>query len=171
MSNKIHAMKLSREYTQANFTWVLSLILTAVLLFNSFDFKGESLKGTTFSLFVAYAFFTAIQLFITWMVRKDLVTFGEIRNRTRKLGYIQLLSLLTGNIFTVAFAFNLINKKKTPEYTFAVYMVLTQVFIIAISALNLFKPYVADTFLVAMFMLIAITDLPSGCIAPYGKIC
>ena len=39
---------------------------------------------------------------------------------------------------------------------FAVYMLLTQVFIIAISALNLFKPYVSDTFLPAMIILIGI---------------
>ena len=63
---------------------------------------------------------------------------------------------MTGNIFTVAFAFNLIKKQKTPEYTFAVYMLLTQVFIIAISSLNLFKSYVADSFLTAMIILLGI---------------
>ncbi|WP_438297738.1 ABC transporter permease [Sporosarcina sp. FA15] len=154
--NKKHALKLSREYTQANFTWIISLILTVVLLLNSFNFKEGELKSSVFSLFAAYALFTIFQMILTWMVKRDLLTIGEIRSSTRKLGYIQLFSIMTGNIFTVAFAFNLIKKKKTPEYTFAVYMLLTQVFIIAISSLNLFKSYVADSFLTAMIILLGI---------------
>ena len=154
--NKKHALKLSREYTQANFTWIISLILTAVLLSNSFDFKEGELKGSVFSVFAAYAFFTIFQIIITRIVKRDLLAIGEIRSSTRKLGYIQLFSIVTGNIFTVAFAFNLIKKQKTPEYTFAVYMLLTQIFIIAISSLNLFKSYVADTFLAAMIILLGI---------------
>ena len=63
--NKKHALKLSREYTQANFTWIISLILTVVLLLNSFDFKEGELKGSVFSVFVAYAFFTIFQIIIT----------------------------------------------------------------------------------------------------------
>ena len=51
---------------------------------------------------------------------------------------------------------HLINKRKTPEYTFAVYMFLTQLFVIAISAVNIFKPYVTDTFPAAMVLLLVI---------------
>jgi len=156
MENKKHALKLSREYTQAKFTWIVSLILTMVLLLNSFDFKSRELKGSVFIIFVTYAVFTVLQIFITWMVKRDILASGEIRTSTRKFGYIQLFSIVTGNVFIVAFAFNLLKKKKTPEYTFAVYMLLAQVFIIAISALNLFKPYVADTFLLSMVILIGI---------------
>ncbi|MBO0602814.1 ABC transporter permease [Sporosarcina sp. E16_3] len=156
MLNKKHVLKISREYTQANFTWIISLILTVVLLLNSFNFKEGELKGSVFSVFAAYAFFTIFQTILTWMVKRNLLTVGEIRSSTRKLGYVQLFSVVTGNVFTVAFAFNLIKKQKTPEYTFAVYMLLTQVFIIAISSLNLFKSYVADSFLSAMIILLGI---------------
>ena len=156
MMNKKHILKLSREYTQANFTWIVSLILTMVLLMNSFDFKSGVLKSSTFIVFVAYAVFTVLQILITWMVKRDILASGKIRTSTRKLGYIQLFSIAIGNVFIVAFAFNLLKKSKTPEYTFAVYMLLTQVCIIAISALNLFKAYVSDTFLLAMIILIGI---------------
>ncbi len=52
----------------------------------------------------------------------------------------------------------LVSKTKTAEYTFAAYAFITQLFIIGISALNLFKSYVTDTFLVAMglFLILAI---------------
>ena len=89
---------------------------------------------------------------------------GEIRKGTRRLGYIQLLSLVTGNVFAAAFAFALINKRKTPEYTFAVYMFLTQLFVIAISAVNIFKPYVTDTFPAAMVFLLGHCGFPFSCV-------
>ncbi|KAB2330524.1 ABC transporter permease [Cytobacillus depressus] len=153
---KKHALKLSPEYTQASFTWITSLALTMIFLISSIDFSAKAIKPFVFSVFVAYALFTCIQVLITFMIKKDLQRFGYLRTSTRKLGIIQLLSILTGNIFIVTFAFQLIKEKKTPEYTFAGYMLLTHIFIMAVSALNLFKPYVADTFLPAMFALFII---------------
>lgn len=156
ISNQKHALKLSRDYTQANFAWILSLIVTLLLLVNSFNFKEGTLKGAVFTVFLVYFVFTVFQLFLTWKMKRDLLNTGEIQSKTRKLGYIQLLSILSANIFIASFAFNIIKKKKTPEYTFAVYMLLTQIFILAISSLNLFKPYVTDTFLPAMGILTGI---------------
>ncbi|MBX4150476.1 ABC transporter permease [Paenibacillus sp. FSL W7-1279] len=151
-----HQLKSSHEYSQASFTWVISLTLTVILLLNSFDFTGGTIKPWVFAAFAAYALFTIIQIIITLLIRRDLHSQGEIRRSTRILGYIQLLSIVTGNLFTVTFGFNLIKKQKPPEYTIAVYMLLTQLFVIAVSALNLFKPYVSNTFLPAMALLLII---------------
>ncbi|MGY5341892.1 ABC transporter permease [Paenibacillus glucanolyticus] len=149
-----HQLKSSHEYSQASFTWVISLTLTVILLLNSFDFTGGTIKPWVFTAFAVYALFTIIQIIITLLIRRDLRSQGEIRRSTRILGYIQLLSIVTGNLFTVTFGFNLIKKQKPPEYTIAVYMLLTQLFVIAVSALNLFKPYVSNTFLPAMATLL-----------------
>lgn len=46
--------------------------------------------------------------------------------------------------------------RKAPEYTLAVYMLLAQLAVIVVTALNVFKPYVADTFLTGMFILVAV---------------
>ncbi|GAB6929094.1 hypothetical protein JCM10914A_30770 [Paenibacillus sp. JCM 10914] len=154
-----HQLKSSHEYSQANFTWVISLTLTVILLLNSFDFAGGTIKPWVFAAFAAYAFFTIIQIVITLLIRSDLLKLGEIKRSTRILGYIQLLSLLTGNLFTVTFGFNLIKRNRPPEYTIAVYMFLTQLYVIAISALNLFKPYVSNTFLPAMGLLLVIAAI------------
>ncbi|MDW0117170.1 ABC transporter permease [Sporosarcina thermotolerans] len=151
-----HALAVSKEYPQANFTWIISLVVSLIFLGNSFSFKTGEINTILFAIFIAYLITTLLQLFITWKMKRDLLSNGEIRLGTRRLGYIQLLSLVTGNIFTAAFAFNLINKRKTPEYTFAVYMFLTQLFVIAISAVNIFKPYVTDTFPAAMLVLLVI---------------
>lgn len=154
--NNRHALVLSKEYPQANFTWIISLIVTLIFLANSFSWKTGELKTFVFALFIVYFATTLFQMFIVWRMRKDLLGYGEIRKGTRRLGYVQFVSLSVGNIFAAAFAFNLINKRKTPEYTFAVYMFLTQLFVIAISAMNIFKPYVTDTFVVAMAILLVI---------------
>ncbi|MDW0111204.1 ABC transporter permease [Sporosarcina aquimarina] len=154
--NNRHALVISKEYPQANFTWILSLALALIFLWNSFSTKIEGLNLFVFTLFCAYTVTAVFQLFITMKMKRDLLSTGEIRTTTRRLGYIQLASLLTGNIFAAAFAFTLVNKRKTPEYTFAVYMLLTQLAVIAISSVNLFKPYVSDTFLIAMGSLLLI---------------
>ncbi|MFD2444787.1 ABC transporter permease [Bacillus sp. CGMCC 1.16607] len=153
---KKHALKLSLDYTKANFALVTSLALTLVLLLISIDFEKQSIKPYVFSVFVLHALFTTIQIFLTQMIKHDLHKLGYVRQATRRWGYIQLFSILIGNIFITIFSFHLIKRKMTTEYTFAVYMVITQIFVISLSALNLFKPYVADTFLLAMFILIAI---------------
>ena len=151
-----HQLKSSQEYSQASFTSVVSFVLTVILLLNSYDFAGKTIKPYILAVFAAYAIFTILQVVITVMVRRDLLREGQIRRSTRSLGYIQLLSIVTGNLFVVTFAFNLIKKQKNPEYTIAVYMLLTQLFVIALSALNVFKPYVADTFLLGMAVLLIV---------------
>ncbi|WP_346764034.1 ABC transporter permease [Psychrobacillus sp. BL-248-WT-3] len=156
VSKKQHALKLSREYTQANFAGVLSILLTIVLLFNSFNFDMGTLKPIAGSISAIYAFFTAFQYFIIWKMKRELLSLGHLKNATRRLGYIQVTALLIGNIFVASFGFNLIKEKKTPEYTFSIWMIFTQLFILVISALNLFKPYVSDTFLPAMGALLVI---------------
>ncbi|TWT25452.1 ABC transporter permease [Planomicrobium sp. CPCC 101110] len=148
---------MSSEYTQSSFTSVVSLALTLVLLANSFNFSTGGVKAAVFAAALAYAVFTAIQWSITLMIKRDLAKSGHIRKRTRRLGYIQLLSLLTANVFTAVFGFQLLKKQKTPEYTFAVYMVVVQISLLAVSALNLFKPYVADLFPIGMLALMAVT--------------
>lgn len=151
-----HALAVSREYPQANFTWIITLIVSLIFLGNSFSLKTGDMNMVLFAFFIAYLATALFQFFIAWRMKKDLLGHGEIRKGTRRLGYVQLISLVIGNVFAAAFAFNIINKRKTPEYTFAVYMFLTQLFVIAISAMNIFKPYVTDTFPATMAVLLVI---------------
>lgn len=153
---KKFALKATSEYAQANFALVVSIALTLIFLLAGIDFSTGAIKPVFFSLFIAYAVFSIIQSFIAYQVKRDLKRDGVIRSSTRMWGYFQLLSVLVGNIFTTAFAFGLIKKKKTPQYLFTMFMLMTQFYVIAVSSLNLFKPYVANTFLMGMFLLLAI---------------
>ncbi|WP_028546269.1 ABC transporter permease [Paenibacillus taiwanensis] len=149
-----YRLKTSPEYSQANLAWIVSLVLSILLLLNSYSLTEQISKPYVFIGFVVYALFTVIQFMVVLLIRRDLIRFGHIRGKTRALGYIQLFSIATGNVFIATAAFGLIKRHKSAEYTLAVYMLLTQLFIIAASGLNLFKPYVTDTFLPAMFVLV-----------------
>ena len=61
--DKKKVLKLSQEYTQASFTWITSLALTIILVVNSFDFATKMIKPFVFSVFIAYAVFTGLQVF------------------------------------------------------------------------------------------------------------
>ncbi|MCE5173651.1 ABC transporter permease [Paenibacillus profundus] len=151
-----HKLKSFQEYSQASFAWIISSVLSVILFINSYDFTSKTMKPYVLAASVIYAAFTLLQLIITAKIRRDILVHGHIKNSTRALGYIQILSILTGNVFIVTSACSLIKKDKPPEYTIAVYMLLTQLFVIAVSEINLFKPYVADTFPLAMLILLAI---------------
>lgn len=153
---KSQQLKWSPEYMQSQFVWVVSLLITAVFLVCSYDFASGAIKPVLFAVFSVYALFTFIQVLITWLIRRDVVKYGEIRSITRRIGYIQLISIVSGNIFTAVFAMHFIKKKTTSQYTLAVYLLVTQIFVIAVSSLNLFKPYVTDTFIPSMFVLVGI---------------
>ncbi|RPK27912.1 ABC transporter permease [Paenibacillus xylanexedens] len=149
-------LKSSREYSQASFAWITSLLLTALLLFNSYDWSEQAFKPFLLLILGIYVFFTLVQSIITLRIRKDLIRTGTVTALTRRIAWVQLLAIISGNIFIVTAAFHLIRKARNVEYTFAVYMLLTQLFVIGVSALNVFKPYVADNFLPAMAVLIFI---------------
>lgn len=151
---KKHSLKLSTEYKQAGFAAVMSLALTVILLLASFDYGARGTNASLLLVALIYTMFTFIQLFIVWKVKRDLTSGGYVLPITRKLGYFQLLSIFVGNVFISTSALLLIKEKKAPAYIYSAYMVVTQFFVIAVSALNLFKPYVADTFPLAMLLLL-----------------
>ncbi|MGQ8872656.1 ABC transporter permease [Paenibacillus sp. TSA_86.1] len=149
-------LKSSQEYSQASFAWITSVLLTLLLLLNSYDWSGQAFKPFIAGVTGIYLFFTLIQSLLVIRIRQNLIRLGAIHDLTRRLAWIQMLAVFTGNIFVVTAAFHLIRKRKSIEYTFAVYALLTQLFVIGVSALNVFKPYVADTFLPSMAALLCI---------------
>ena len=153
---KTHSLKLSAEYKQSGFALIMSAVVAVVLLFVSFDIQSKEVNQPLFLVFSTYAFFTLIQLAIWWKVRRDITKVGYVLPATRKLGIFQIVSILTGNIFTGVAGFLLAKQKTTPEYVYGTYMLVTQFFIIGVSALNIFKPYVADSFPLAMLILLII---------------
>jgi peptide/nickel transport system permease protein len=147
-------LKSSQEYGQASFAGIVSLALGLVLLLNSYVPGDGSFKPAVLIASIAYFAFALLELAVWALIRSDLIRFGAIRRSTRMLGYVLLLSILTANVFVATTAFQLIKQKKSAAYTLAVYSLLTTLLVFAVSALNLFKPYVANGFVIGMFLLI-----------------
>lgn len=156
------ALKSSPLYTQANFALVLSLVLFIILFSSSIRYSDGSIKPLMMGVALTNGLFTLLQWFITSRIKKDLLRKGSVAKQTRRLGYIQLVSLLVGNLFIVVFAFQFVKEKVTAEYIFTCYMILTQLVMIGLSALNVFKPYVADLFPVSMLAMFILTGIQIG---------
>lgn len=144
----------SPEYSQASFAGIVSLAVAAVLLLSGIDWAAGGLKPFWAAAAAAYLLFGLLQLGVMALIRRDLLVQGEIRTATRRLGWVLLLSLLSANLFVGTAAYQLVKRHKTPAYILAGYTLLTTVFVFAVSALNMFKPYVADAFLLGMGLLL-----------------
>ncbi|WP_138754560.1 ABC transporter permease [Paenibacillus sinopodophylli] len=152
-------LKSSQEYGQASFSGIVSLALALVLLLNSYIPSTGAFKPVVLIASLTYFIFTLLQLAVWSLIRRDLIQFGAIKRSTRLLGYVLLLSILSANLFIATAAFQLLKVKKSSAYTLSVYAALTTLLVFAVSALNIFKPYVANGFLIGMFLLIIVTVL------------
>lgn len=151
--------KLSRftEYKTATFATGITFAIFLVLLFGAFDFATQSFQMGNVSLSLVYLVSSAVQALVTMLIKRDILSAGDIKPLTRKLGFVMILFLLTANIFIAIAAFTLIKKDKGIEYNLSIYAVLTSFAVLAISMLNLFKEYVANTFMLGMGLLAALT--------------
>ncbi|MBH5318796.1 ABC transporter permease [Paenibacillus sp. GSMTC-2017] len=147
-------LKSSPEYGQASFAGIVSFALALILLLNSFSQADGAAKPVLLLATLTYFGFALFQFIVWALIKRDLTRSGEIKRSTRSLGYALLLSLLTANVFIVSSAFQLIKRKKSASYTLAVYSLLATILVFAVSTLNLFKPFVANGFLMGMFLLI-----------------
>lgn len=162
MKNILHVkllLKITQEYVNSHFTFVFSLLFSLLFLAYSYNFSSNSWRPVVLLLFVIYVITTVYVAFVNLRIKKDLATYGDIQKNTRLFGYPLLITILSSNIFSTSFAFMLVSKRKTTEYTFAAYAFITQLFILGIAALNLFKPYVTDTFVLAMGVFLVLSLL------------
>lgn len=150
------ALSQSDLYKQGSFSLVLSIVLSLLFLFNSYQSSSQSWRLPFVVLTLLYLVISGYQFILLAAVRKDLLLAGDVQPRTRRLAIFQLLSLLGGNIFTTTFAFRLIKQESSIDYTFAYYMFITDFLVIGVTLLNFFKPYVSNTFILTMSILIGL---------------
>lgn len=165
---KTFILKNSQEYKHAHFAFVLSLALTIVFFFNAYDYQEGSVSWSIVTL--AYLIGTVLQGVLIQLLKKDLRDKGEIQKRTRVLSTLQLLGITVGNVFITAFAFRVLRKEESIEYTLAYYMLLTNILIFTVSLFNIFKPYVSNTFLPSMSILALFIIFSLITVIIFGKI-
>ncbi|TYR73733.1 ABC transporter permease [Rossellomorea vietnamensis] len=148
------ALKQSQEYKNAIFSMCLSFILGLIFFFNAYDIAQGNWGPAWVIVSAAYLASSVWQGIMAILLRKDLLIYGVIQRRTRLLSAVLLLSLFVGNIFTAAFAFRVLLKNDSIEYTLAYYMFITQYLLFGISLFNIFKPYVSNSFVPSMALLV-----------------
>lgn len=148
---KVYKRKLggSLEFTTAKLayqvTFALALFLATQII------KDGAVSPVMAAVAGVYAIEFLVQFFIAKRIQKEIIgEAGEISDLTRKSGIILILFVVTGNFLTFIAGAMLIKKKKNLEYQLSIYSLLVTIFVILVSALNLFKEYIVSTFWIGM---------------------
>lgn len=152
------------RYKHGQFALVLSLVFTIFFLYQAF------IHQTTVYTLLALAFLieSIIQSILLHRLVKEGITPVAHSKLTRALTLFQVFSLFSGNVFTASFGFRLRQEKETISYTFMTYIFIADVFLVALTALNIFKPYVTNSFLIILISLVALT-VTDGLLIHYLK--
>ena len=149
-------LKKFQEVRATGFSMGATFIIALIILFNSYSLKTMTFNSAVFSAGVFYGVTAVLQLLIWLKMKKDIVANKECPAGTRKLGIIMILLLFTGNIFAGIAGFLTVKKEKTIEYILSIYMTLITISVLFVSLINIFKPFVANTFFIGMGLLIAV---------------
>lgn len=152
------------RYKHGQFALVLSIVFTLFFLYQAVI--NQTTIYTLLSL--AFLFESIIQQLLLKRLGKEGVSPATHSKLTRIYTLLQVFSLATGNVFTASFAFRLRQEKETISYTLMTYILIADIFLVALTALNIFKPYVTNNFLIILIGLIALTVI-DGLLMHYLK--
>lgn len=148
---KVNKRKLggSLEYTSSRLAWQVTLVLGVFFLSRVFGKEGISTVWAAVAGLYLAGF--ALQFYVAHRIVKEVTgDAGAVSPLTRKMGWLLLPFLLTGNFFMFIAGAMLVKKEKNLEYQLSVYSLLVTLFILIVSAFNLFKESQADTFWLGM---------------------
>lgn len=148
---KVYKRKLggSLEFTTARLSYQVSFIIALVMAWKTL--VSDQISPAMAALTAVFVLEFVLQYFITSKIRKEVINSEEgISDSTRKLGYFLLPFVVTGNFFIFIAGAMLVKKEKNLEYQLAVYSLLVTIFVLLVSALNLFKEWVVGTFWIGM---------------------
>ena len=149
-------LKEFNEYGTLKFSTSITLGLTLVLLVCAKPWSES--RNLPMMIFAGIFLLSAvIGLLLSLALQRQILGDGAIHTGTRLCGILLIPFFLCGNIFATIAGLYLINRKRTIEYEIGVYMLITDIAIILISLLNLFKDYVVYTFYPAIAVLAALT--------------
>ena len=149
-------LKHSQEYTSSRFAFGASLGIGLIVLVFSMDFKAMSISPVAAAVAGIFLAEGVFELIISQMLKSAVLQDREIPRPLRWTGFLSAVMVLNGNIFAFIAGFTCIKREKTLEYTLSIYMTLTTICIALVSAMNLFKDYVANTFLLGMYLLVGL---------------
>ncbi len=147
-------LRTAQEYSTGKLAWQVSFGLAFVFGVASYDFSTNTISSMWLILTGLFAFMGLLQLFICKKIETEIFAYGEVQKSTRRLGYLLIPFIFTGNFFICIAGFMLVRKNKPMEYSLCVYAILANIFVIVITMLIIFKPYVTDTFLLGVTLIV-----------------
>ena len=164
---KVKKRKLSGslEFTTSRFAFQITgglvLLLLAWQLLIPMIMGGPSITPMMIGVIAVYVAEFLLQLFVAKRVENEVTATGEVASGTRKLGWLLIPFVITGNFFMFIAGAMLVKKEKNIEYQLSVYSLLVTIFIIVVSLLNLFKEELVGTFWlgIGLYALYAVLNL------------
>lgn len=150
-------LKRSQEFKTLNFSSGATVLVALLFLLNGYDLITKEVSPIMLILAGVFLAEGAAQYIMLFRVRKKVVAYRDLGKERLPLAVTLLAFLATGNIFAAISGFTLINKRRTLEYTMTIYCVINSIAIIMVTSLNLFKEYVANTFLLGFYTLLGLT--------------
>ena len=130
-----------------------SALLAFISAALSFDIKTKSFGAAPLSSAAIFIAEAAVAFLIWQAVNSQILKTNGISRGLRLTGILLTATIINGNIFCALAGLMLIKKDKNLEYLIGCYMVLVEVLIMIVSYMNVFKPYVCDTFFLGMGVL------------------
>ncbi len=149
-----HRLNSFIEYRVLSFSIGATCVLTFVFALNIYDLLTKSLSLFFLKVTTVYLASLLLLLFLRRRMVSEILQTNEFSVTTRLCGVLLLPFVLVGNVFSFVAGCILFSKDPTIEYQISVYMVLTNICIIIVSLLNLFKDFVASTFWLGQCLLL-----------------
>lgn len=152
---KMNKLKLNsyQEYKILAFSKGTSWIVAVLFGLSAIDFFSRTANFGMLAVSLLYLVTSFYMSCVQRRLAKDILTTGQISDKTRRLGVPMVFFILTSNLFGLIAGFTLINKKKSVEFQLCIYMVLIDILVIAVSMLTIFKRQLAPLFFVGAAVL------------------
>ena len=155
----------SLEFTTSRFAFQVTNVVAVFLVLWQIGlplFLGNPINIITAALSAVFVLEGVFQTFVAKKIEQEVTgPEGAISDKTRKLGWVLIACLLTGNLFCFIAGAMLVKREKNLEYQLTIYSFLVTVLIIFVSFINLFKPEQVGTFWlgIGLYVLYAVLNL------------
>lgn len=141
------------ELTALGIGWGASLIIALLVLYGCFDPELGFQTGGAFVFALLYLFAAALCFGLSAASRRSIAAGSGIPSLCRRMGYLAVLTALTGNVFAAIAGFSIVREKRSLEYNLCYYALLSNLLVAMISLLNLFKDRLAPNFYLGIGLL------------------
>ncbi|MCI8762955.1 MAG: ABC transporter permease [Oscillospiraceae bacterium] len=148
-----HKLKRHQEPSALGFGAGASAFLGAAVSLMAFDFKTGSISMIPAAVAGLFLIEALAALLALYLVDRQIIRSNEISRPVRLIGVLLFLTIANGNIFCSLAGLSLLKKDKNLEYQVGCYMLLVEILIVLVSLLNVFKPWVCNSFFLGLGVL------------------